>query len=71
MPRCTHKGCGKEYDEADNAEGSCSYHPGAPVSLLLNDAAADHAQVFHEGLKSWCERGKGEQVLTRSMLQGG
>ncbi|TXT12889.1 hypothetical protein VHUM_01290 [Vanrija humicola] len=39
MPRCTHKGCGKEYDEADNTEGSCSYHPGAPV--------------FHEGLKSW------------------
>ncbi|WVW80147.1 hypothetical protein I302_102123 [Kwoniella bestiolae CBS 10118] len=39
MPRCANKGCQKEFDEADNAEGSCSYHPGGPV--------------FHEGLKSW------------------
>ncbi|WVQ79109.1 hypothetical protein IAT38_001203 [Cryptococcus sp. DSM 104549] len=39
MPKCTNQGCGKEFDEANNAEGSCSYHPGGPV--------------FHEGLKSW------------------
>lgn len=31
MPRCTHQGCGQEFDEAANAEGSCSYHPGGPV----------------------------------------
>lgn len=31
MPRCTHKGCGKDYDEATNAEDSCSYHSGGPV----------------------------------------
>ncbi len=41
MPRCTHKGCGKEYDAAANADGVCLYHPGGPV--------------FHEGLKSWCK----------------
>ena len=35
MPRCTNKGCLKEYDEADNAEGSCQYHPGGPVRALL------------------------------------
>ncbi|WWD16509.1 hypothetical protein CI109_100936 [Kwoniella shandongensis] len=39
MPKCTHQGCGKDFEESDNAEGSCSYHPGGPV--------------FHEGLKSW------------------
>jgi len=39
MPRCTHKGCGKEFDDASNAEEICIYHPGAPI--------------FHEGLKSW------------------
>ncbi|KAF9820119.1 hypothetical protein IEO21_01552 [Rhodonia placenta] len=39
MPRCTHKGCGQDYDAANNAEESCTYHPGGPV--------------FHEGLKSW------------------
>ena len=32
--KCTNKGCGKVY-----SEGSCDYHPGAPV--------------FHEGLKGW------------------
>ncbi|TEB35941.1 CS-domain-containing protein [Coprinellus micaceus] len=37
MPRCTRKGCGKEF-EAEKAE-ACTFHPGAPV--------------FHEGLKSW------------------
>ncbi|EGO21576.1 hypothetical protein SERLADRAFT_410180 [Serpula lacrymans var. lacrymans S7.9] len=39
MPRCTRKGCSKEYDSAANTEESCTYHPGGPV--------------FHEGLKSW------------------
>ncbi|KAH9005184.1 chord-domain-containing protein [Lactarius hatsudake] len=39
MPRCTHKGCGKEFDPGDNTEEICVYHPGAPI--------------FHEGLKSW------------------
>ncbi|KAH9951955.1 chord-domain-containing protein [Amylocystis lapponica] len=37
--RCTHKGCGQEYDADNNNAESCSYHTGAPV--------------FHEGLKSW------------------
>ncbi|KAI0797630.1 chord-domain-containing protein [Abortiporus biennis] len=43
MPRCTRKGCGKEYEVAENTDESCSYHSGSPV--------------FHEGLKSWscCE----------------
>ncbi|ORX36519.1 HSP20-like chaperone [Kockovaella imperatae] len=39
MPRCTRKGCQKEFDESSNEDGSCKYHPGGPV--------------FHEGLKSW------------------
>ncbi|BEI85294.1 hypothetical protein CcaverHIS002_0506950 [Cutaneotrichosporon cavernicola] len=39
MARCTHKGCGKEYDAASNSDGDCKYHSGGPV--------------FHEGLKSW------------------
>ncbi|GBE82049.1 chord-domain-containing protein [Sparassis crispa] len=39
MPRCTHKGCGQEYDAANNTTESCTYHSGGPV--------------FHEGLKSW------------------
>ncbi|KAK0185861.1 chord-domain-containing protein [Armillaria mellea] len=37
MPRCTRKGCNKEFTEDSNEE--CIFHPGAPV--------------FHEGLKSW------------------
>ncbi|KAF9052681.1 chord-domain-containing protein [Panaeolus papilionaceus] len=37
MPRCTRKGCGKEFVEGDTS--TCTYHPGTPV--------------FHEGLKSW------------------
>ncbi|KAJ3517141.1 hypothetical protein NMY22_g14030 [Coprinellus aureogranulatus] len=37
MPRCTRKGCGKEF-EVGKVE-ACTFHPGAPV--------------FHEGLKSW------------------
>jgi len=39
MPKCTHKGCGKEFDDTGTAEQVCIYHPGAPI--------------FHEGLKSW------------------
>ncbi|KAF8503526.1 HSP20-like chaperone [Russula emetica] len=39
MPCCTHKGCGKEFDVANDTEEVCIYHPGAPI--------------FHEGLKSW------------------
>ncbi|KAN0075270.1 HSP20-like chaperone [Tylopilus felleus] len=39
MPRCTRKGCGKEFISVENTETSCHYHPGAPI--------------FHEGLKSW------------------
>ncbi|KAI9065098.1 chord-domain-containing protein [Trametes sanguinea] len=39
MPRCTHKGCGQDYDAENNGPESCTYHPGAPI--------------FHEGLKSW------------------
>ncbi|KAJ6608592.1 HSP20-like chaperone [Mycena sp. CBHHK59/15] len=38
MPRCTRKGCSREFDESRSDE-SCTFHPGAPV--------------FHEGLKSW------------------
>lgn len=29
MPRCTRKGCGKEYEE--NAEEACVFHEGGPV----------------------------------------
>ena len=32
MPRCTHKGCGKEFDVG--TEDDCIYHPGAPVSVV-------------------------------------
>lgn len=32
MPRCTHKGCGKEFDLASNTEEICVHHTGAPVS---------------------------------------
>ncbi|KAI0950473.1 hypothetical protein AcV7_008927 [Taiwanofungus camphoratus] len=39
MPHCSHKGCGQQYDAADNIAESCQYHIGVPV--------------FHEGLKSW------------------
>ena len=34
MPRCTRKGCGKEFDVADDTEEVCIHHPGAPVSVL-------------------------------------
>ncbi|EKM55469.1 uncharacterized protein PHACADRAFT_94710 [Phanerochaete carnosa HHB-10118-sp] len=39
MGRCTNKGCNQDFDPENNPEGSCTFHPGAPV--------------FHEGLKSW------------------
>lgn len=39
MVRCTRKGCGQDFDEGDQNQSVCSFHPGAPV--------------FHEGLKSW------------------
>ncbi|AAW42582.1 hypothetical protein CNBC0890 [Cryptococcus deneoformans B-3501A] len=37
--KCTNQTCGKEYEEDNNQDGSCAYHPGGPI--------------FHEGLKSW------------------
>ncbi|RIB15738.1 HSP20-like chaperone [Gigaspora rosea] len=39
MPTCVHKGCEKTYEEKDNHETACLYHPSAPI--------------FHEGLKGW------------------
>ncbi|CAO0795182.1 unnamed protein product [Mucor circinelloides] len=39
MVKCTHKGCGKDFAEAENKDNACQYHEGAPV--------------FHEGLKGW------------------
>ncbi|KAI9275463.1 chord-domain-containing protein [Phascolomyces articulosus] len=44
MPKCTHKGCSKDFEEQDNKDNACQFHPGAPV--------------FHEGLKGWscCEK---------------
>lgn len=39
MVRCNHKGCGKEYNPAENGPEACTYHPGGPI--------------FHEGSKSW------------------
>ncbi|KAJ1307783.1 hypothetical protein OPQ81_001869 [Rhizoctonia solani] len=44
MPKCTRLGCGKEYNEEDNKDMVCAFHPGAPK--------------FHEGQKSWtcCEK---------------
>ncbi|KIK63602.1 hypothetical protein GYMLUDRAFT_71739 [Collybiopsis luxurians FD-317 M1] len=48
MPRCSRKGCGKEYTEGSSQ--SCIFHPGGPV--------------FHEGLKSWsCCSEKNKPVL--------
>lgn len=35
--KCINKGCNKEYDPAENAEGICKYHPGAPVGLAHLD----------------------------------
>ena len=29
--KCTNKGCNKAFEEKDNADDFCKYHPGAPV----------------------------------------
>ncbi|KAI0050901.1 chord-domain-containing protein [Auriscalpium vulgare] len=51
MPRCSHQGCGKDFDVADNAVDGCVYHAGGPI--------------FHEGLKSWsCCDAVNKPVLT-------
>eukprot|EP00045_Choanoeca_perplexa_P007193 m.63592 g.63592 ORF g.63592 m.63592 type:complete len:308 (+) comp13973_c0_seq1:1062-1985(+) len=39
MPMCQRKGCGNDFSEDSNIDGSCKYHPGTPI--------------FHEGLKGW------------------
>eukprot|EP00730_Choanoeca_flexa_P012995 TRINITY_DN4857_c0_g1_i1.p1 TRINITY_DN4857_c0_g1~~TRINITY_DN4857_c0_g1_i1.p1 ORF type:complete len:311 (+),score=49.89 TRINITY_DN4857_c0_g1_i1:87-1019(+) len=39
MPLCQRKGCGVDFNEDENYDGACKYHPGAPI--------------FHEGLKGW------------------
>ncbi|KNE71161.1 hypothetical protein AMAG_15826 [Allomyces macrogynus ATCC 38327] len=39
MPRCVRKGCGKEFDAANNTNDACRFHPAGPI--------------FHEGLKGW------------------
>lgn len=36
---CYNRGCGQRFNEADNIDDCCQYHPGTPV--------------FHEGYKSW------------------
>lgn len=55
MPRCTRKGCGREFEQ-DGTDG-CVYHAGAPVSLdrsrRVPPGCRQSWQVFHEGLKSW------------------
>eukprot|EP00127_Corallochytrium_limacisporum_P005831 Clim_evm12s212 gene=Clim_evmTU12s212 len=44
MRRCYNKGCGQEFDESQNSDTSCTYHPGAPF--------------FHDAYKGWscCEK---------------
>lgn len=37
--KCQRRGCGKDFDPANNQADSCRHHPGFPV--------------FHEGLKGW------------------
>lgn len=57
MARCTHKGCGQDYDPENNSPESCTYHPGAPV--------------FHEGLKSWsCCKDVNKPVLDFDEFMG-
>ncbi|XP_036404688.1 cysteine and histidine-rich domain-containing protein 1 [Megalops cyprinoides] len=36
---CYNRGCGNRYDEAQNADDACLYHPGVPI--------------FHDALKGW------------------
>lgn len=35
MPKCTHRGCEKQFNDAENTDKACVYHSGAPI--------------FHEG----------------------
>ncbi|CAG8520907.1 17323_t:CDS:2 [Acaulospora morrowiae] len=44
MPVCVHKGCEQTYNEEENNDEACLYHPKPPI--------------FHEGLKGWqcCKR---------------
>ncbi|CAG8621755.1 11568_t:CDS:2 [Funneliformis caledonium] len=44
MPICVHKGCENTYEEEENDDNACLYHPLPPI--------------FHEGLKGWqcCSR---------------
>jgi len=71
--RCQRMGCDATYDEANNPEGCCVYHPGAPL--------------FHDGVKQWtcckqrshdfsiflsipgCRRGKHTQERPQTMQQ--
>lgn len=39
MLSCQRNGCTKTFDDADNHDAACQFHPGAPV--------------FHEGKKGW------------------
>uniref|UniRef100_A0A8C5QHX9 Cysteine and histidine rich domain containing 1 n=1 Tax=Leptobrachium leishanense TaxID=445787 RepID=A0A8C5QHX9_9ANUR len=41
---CYNRGCGQRYEQENNTEDSCTYHPGVPV--------------FHDALKGWscCKR---------------
>ncbi|QRV75343.1 cysteine and histidine-rich domain-containing protein [Ceratobasidium sp. AG-Ba] len=56
MPKCTRMGCGKEFNEEDNKDMVCSFHPGAPK--------------FHEGQKSWtCCESVNKPVLTFEEFQ--
>lgn len=32
--KCTNQACGKEFEEDDNQDNSCAYHPGGPVCSL-------------------------------------
>jgi hypothetical protein len=36
MVTCTRKGCGQQFDEFNNPEGSCSFHSGGPVCHVLD-----------------------------------
>lgn len=38
MPVCVNKGCQKTYDEGENSDEACLYHPSPPI--------------FHEGFVS-------------------
>ncbi|KAG8714842.1 hypothetical protein FRC09_017196 [Ceratobasidium sp. 395] len=56
MPKCTRMGCGKEFNEEDNKDMVCAFHPGAPK--------------FHEGQKSWtCCESTNKPVLTFEEFQ--